>query len=483
MNGKHAWIDASAGVAGDMLLGALLDAGASLAAVRSAVDAVSGGTVRIRVREVTRGGLRALKAEVEPLVDEPPHRTWRDVRALLERAGPAAPGGLVQAGPDTASTVERGAAPASGLGQDSEPAAGVKWAAPDAGGSSGPASEAVPAEAVPAAGPGPARSTPATAADVFRLLAEAEGRVHGVAVDDVHFHEVGALDAIADVVGCCAALADLGITSVSAGPVALGSGTVRSQHGRLSVPAPAVAELAKGWRVSAGGQGELATPTGLALLRTFARACEPLPPMVLDTVGVGAGTRDPADRANVVRVLIGTGETNSPDRPEPGPTADGARAVLLEANVDDLDPRLWPEILAGLLRSGASDAWLVPIVMKKGRPAHTLSVLCPADLAGALRDQIFRDTSTLGVRHSPRTKVALERAFADVTVGDTRIAVKVAHRDGIVLQVMPEFEDVAALARRQERPERLLLQEARTAASYAGLVVGAPLPANLRPAQ
>ncbi len=517
-----------------MLLGALLDAGASLAVVQSAVDAVSGGAVRVSTREVRRGGLRALKAEVEALTDDPPHRTWRDVREMLGRAG-------------------------------------------DAG---------------------------ATATGVFRRLAEAEGRVHGIAADDVHFHEVGALDAIADVVGCCAALADLSVSGVSAGPVALGSGSVRARHGRLPVPAPAVAELAKGWRVSGGGDGELATPTGLALLRTFAHACEALPPMLLDTVGIGAGTRNPAGHANVVRVLIGTAEggggspsvggsgspaeggsgspaeggSGSPAEGGSGSPAEGGSspaeggsspaeggsspaeggsspaeggsspaeggsspaeggsspaeggsspaeggsspaegggspaaggngspaeggssraegggfpavprkrsesAVLLEANVDDLDPRLWPGILAGLLRRGASDAWLVPIMMKKGRPAHTLSVLCPPTLAAALRDQVFRDTSTLGVRHTELGKVALERAFADITVGDTRIAVKVGHRDGVVVQVMPEFEDVAALARRQDRPERLVLQDALTAATGAGLIVGAALPADLRPA-
>ncbi|MBU2664704.1 nickel pincer cofactor biosynthesis protein LarC [Actinoplanes bogorensis] len=398
-----------------MLLGALLDAGASLTAVQSAVDLVSGGTVRVQTREVTRGGLRALKAEVEPLVDDPPHRTWREVREMLERAGP-----------------------------------GTR-----------------------------------TAVAVFTALAEAEGRVHGMKPEDVHFHEVGALDAIADVVGCCVALADLDVSTVSAGPVALGSGSVRTTHGRLPVPVPAVAELARGWQVSAGGDGELATPTGLALLRTFARACEPLPPMVLESIGVGAGTRDPAGRANAVRVLVGAVEgvpaaTRTASAEEYTPTES---ALLLEANVDDLDPRLWPGILTRLLAAGASDAWLVPIVMKKGRPAHTLNVLCPPGLAGALRDQIFRDTSTIGVRHSPRGKVALERLFADVTVGDTRIPVKVAHRDGLVVQVMPEFDDVAALARRQDRPERLVLLDAYAAASGAGLVVGAALPEKLRPEQ
>ncbi|MFI5892403.1 nickel pincer cofactor biosynthesis protein LarC [Actinoplanes sp. NPDC051513] len=413
---RHAWIDASAGVAGDMLLGALLDAGAGLGAVRAAVEAVSSGSVRVSAREVARAGLRALKVDVEALVAEPPERTWRDVRDLLDRAALPAP-------------VHR------------------------------------------------------NATAVFQRLAEAEAHVHGVTPDAVHFHEVGALDAIADVVGCCAALHDLGIASVSAGPVALGSGSVRTRHGRLPVPAPAVAELARGWQVAAGGDGELATPTGMALLRTLAGACEPLPPMVLDAVGVGAGGRDPADHANVVRVLLGS---PAPTAGGPAQTADGpARTagetlVLLEANVDDLDPRLWPGVLDGLLELGAADTWLTPILMKKGRPAHTLSVLCAAERAGALRERIFRDTSTLGIRHSPRGRVALERGFVQVTVGEGHVAVKVGHRDGVVVQVMPEFADVAGLAREQNRPERLVLQEAMAAAAADGLVVGAAIPERLR---
>ena len=436
---RHAWVDASAGVAGDMLLGALLDAGARLPVVRAAVAAVAGDAVRITTREVTRGGLRAVQAEVESLEPDPPHRTWRDVRALLERASRPAPvgGAAGHAGPVGESTTQAG----------------------PAGGAAGPAG---PPAATAAALP---EAVAARAAAVFRRLAEAEARVHGVPPDEVHFHEVGALDAIADVVGCCAAVADLGIATVSAGPVAVGSGSVRTRHGRLPVPAPAVAELARGWRVSADGDGELATPTGMALLRTLAVACEPLPPMTLDTVGVGAGGRDPAGRANVVRVLVGT-------HPEPA----AEPVVLLEANVDDLDPRLWPGVLAGLLRLGAADAWLVPIVMKKGRPAHTLSVLCAPGLAGPLTERIFRDTSTLGVRRSPRTRTTLGRAFVEVPVGAARVRVKVGYADGVLVQVMPEFEDVAALAREQDRPERLVLQEAAAAAAAAGLVVGAPAP-------
>jgi uncharacterized protein (DUF111 family) len=164
------------------------------------------------------------------------------------------------------------------------------------------------------------------------------------------------------------------------------------------------------------------------------------------------------------------------------PSARAEPVILLEANVDDLDPRLWPEILAGLLRCGAADAWLVPIVMKKGRPAHTLSLLCHPDGAEALRERIFRDTSTLGVRERTLRRYVLPRAFVDIDLDGGIVAVKVAHQDGVITQVMPEFDDVAAAARRLRRPERVVLQEAAAAAAAAGLIIGAALPSRVRPA-
>src|SRR5690349_18293591 len=195
-----------------MLLGAVLDAGADLDVVRSALLSLVPGEVAVRTSAVTRAGLRALKADVESTAFEHPHRSWAGIREMLEGSALAEP--------------VRGRAVA-----------------------------------------------------VFARLAEAEARVHGVAPDAVHFHEVGSWDSIADIVGVCAALADLGVTAVAAGPVALGSGRVRSAHGELPGPVPAVLELSRGWQVVAGGAGELATPTGMALLRVLADRCTPLPAM------------------------------------------------------------------------------------------------------------------------------------------------------------------------------------------------------------
>ncbi len=209
---------------------------------------------------------------------------------------------------------------------------------------------------------------------VFERLAVAEATVHGSDTRDVTFHEVGALDAIADVVGSSAGFVWLG-AEVVVSPVAVGSGTVEGAHGTMPVPPPAVAELLRGAPSYAGPprtpEMELCTPTGAAILTTVATRWGSQPPMTTEHVGVGAGSRDPEGHANVLRLFAGA----------PLDSGGGATAVLIETNVDDLDPRVWPSVIAALLDAGASDAWLTPILMKKGRPAHALSVLVTPDRA------------------------------------------------------------------------------------------------------
>jgi uncharacterized protein (TIGR00299 family) protein len=401
---RHLWIDASAGVAGDMLLGALLDAGASLDVVQGAVDAVVAGSVSVEAHQVTRAGMRATKADVVMRVDDPPHRDWRTIERMVTEA---------ELDDRVRTDVLR----------------------------------------------------------VFGSLADAEGQAHGIPPGDVHFHEVGALDSIADIVGVCAAVADLGVESVSAGEVSVGSGTVRMAHGRIAVPGPAVVELSRGWRVRAGGEGELTTPTGMALVTTLGEACEDLPAMSLEGSGTGAGTRDTVGRPNVTRVFLG-------QRADQASTAasDGTPAVVIEANVDDLDPRLWPGVLASLLAAGASDAWLVPILMKKGRPAHTVHVLCAPEAAPALRDVVYAQTSTIGVRQAPTTKFMLPRTWVDVPVDGHPVPVKVSHDGHVIVRATPEFDAVADLARTVGRSEVGVMADAHAAAVTAGLVPGAPVP-------
>jgi pyridinium-3,5-bisthiocarboxylic acid mononucleotide nickel chelatase len=298
---------------------------------------------------------------------------------------------------------------------------------------------------------------------VFARLADAEGRVHGVAPDDVHFHEVGALDSIADIVGVAAGFVHLGLERLVCSPVALGGGSVQIAHGRVGVPVPAVADLLRG-APSYGGPVdlELTTPTGAALLVVLADGFGPQPAMTVETVGVGAGGRDPQGHANVLRLLVGAGAEHA-DRPEG--TED---ALVIEANVDDLDPRLWPDVIAALLGAGASDAWLTPILMKKGRPAHTLHVLVAAAAADAVRREIFRQTSTIGVREQTFAKHALDREFVEVEVGGQRVAVKLARLGGELMNAQPEYDDVVAAAAALGRPVKDVLAEAAARAREVG---------------
>ena len=292
----------------------------------------------------------------------------------------------------------------------------------------------------------------------FERLAAAEGAVHGTSPEEVHFHEVGALDAIADVVGVCAGLVHLGLEALVVSPVAVGSGQVHGAHGVMPVPPPAVVELLRGVPSYAGpGRAELCTPTGAALLTTHASSYGSQPPMAVEAVGVGAGGRDPDSHANVLRLLVGRAI------PRVGEPVETRGALVLETNVDDLDPRLWPNVLAALLEAGASDAWLTPILMKKGRPAHTLSALVRADRADAVRAAVFAQTSTIGMRESFVAKTELDREMQTVAVGGHEVRVKIAVHNGRVVNAQPEYDDVVRAAAATSRPVKDVLAEAGAA--------------------
>jgi len=410
------WVDASAGASGDMLLGALVGAGVPLSVIASAVDAVAPEPVDLAASQVTRGALAATRCHVE-IADSVHHRTWTDVRALLT-------------------------------------AAALDDAVRD------------------------------LALRVFERLAEAEGAVHGISPEAVHFHEVGALDAIADVVGVCAGFVHLGADEVVVSPVAVGSGSIRAAHGTLPVPPPAVARLLTGVPSFAGPPGhpemELCTPTGAALLTTLATSWGDQPPMTTRAIGVGAGSRNPDGWSNTLRLLIGdpavrpgaesrhggemradpaAGDDIFPPWRENAPTE-----LVIEANLDDLEPRLIPGALDALLAAGANDAWVTPILMKKGRPAYTLHALTRPDAAEAVRRVFFRETSTIGVREHEVVKHALPREMMTVTVDGHPIAVKAARLDDEVVNLQPEWDDVARAAAALGRPTIDVLAEAKAAA-------------------
>jgi pyridinium-3,5-bisthiocarboxylic acid mononucleotide nickel chelatase len=399
---RIAWIDCGSGASGDMLLGALVAAGVPLEILTTAVDMVAPESVELTAARVTRNGLAATHVDVDG-TDSTHHRTWADVRKLLD---------------------------------DSELDDAVRH----------------------------------QAHETFRRLAEAEAKVHGTTPDAIHFHEVGALDAIADVVGVCAGFAHLGLDDVYASPVAVGSGFVRAAHGRLPVPVPAVVELlaaagAPSYSGEIGGDaasaplGELCTPTGAALLTSHVTGWGGQPPMRVSGQGFGAGTREVSCRANVVRLVLGTVPDPAVlDAAGQGPSM--STQVVVESNVDDLDPRVWPAVLQRLLKAGAADAWLTPILMKKGRPAHLLAALVDQDRLDAVCQVIFTETSAIGVRSHLVRKQPLDREIRTVALPDGPVRVKIATYAGAVVNVQPEFDDVAALAERTGRPVKSVLAEA-----------------------
>ncbi|HUF99616.1 MAG TPA: nickel pincer cofactor biosynthesis protein LarC [Ilumatobacter sp.] len=293
---------------------------------------------------------------------------------------------------------------------------------------------------------------------VYRTLAAVEGRVHGVDPDDVELHEVGALDSILDVIGVCAALRSLGITDVTYSPIAVGHGTVHTAHGQLPNPVPAVSHLLADARAAIVGIDttmELATPTGVALLSVLG-TCGPMPSMTITATGFGAGTADPPGRPNVVQAVVGTRATVDA-------TGDvtGRPALLVEVNVDDTSGEVIAHTITELLAAGAHDAWATPILMKKGRPAHTVSALCDDAALASVRTTMLRETGSLGVRASSVSRWPQVRDERTVEVDGHPIRVKVTdHR------VKVEFDDARAAAAALGRPVREILTAAEAAVSH-----------------
>jgi pyridinium-3,5-bisthiocarboxylic acid mononucleotide nickel chelatase len=388
---KIAYLDTFSGISGDMTVGALLHVGLPLAIVEESIAALGLADVMLSAERVARSGIDATKFHVH-------------VRAEHAHDG----------------HVHRPYAAIRELLERSALAPRVKDAA----------------------------------LAIFARLADAEGRVHGVAPDTVEFHEVGALDAIVDVVGTALGFAHLGIEAVYAAPLPLGQGRVRSAHGPLPVPAPAVVELLAGRPVRLeDGSAELVTPTGAAIVAALARA-EPVPEMRIAAVGYGAGDRTLTDRPNVLRILVG----------EPVVAPGGDDVVVLETTIDDMSPQLYEYVLERLLGAGARDAFLVPAIMKKSRPATVLRVLAaPAD-RDRLAAIVFAETSTIGLRFATWRRLVLPREERTVETPYGTVRVKIARAPDGTPNVAPEFDDCRRLASERGVPLKLVHQAALAAA-------------------
>lgn len=298
---------------------------------------------------------------------------------------------------------------------------------------------------------------------IFSIIAEAEGKIHGIGADDVHFHEVGAMDSIIDIVGASIAVKSLKLDKVVSSPIALGSGWTDTMHGRLPIPAPATLEILKGVPVSSSGiPFELTTPTGAAIVKALATGFGPMPSMTIEKTGYGAGKKDFREAANVLRAIKGTVEATADKEAEP--------LLMFEANIDDMSPQTAGYLMERLFDEGALDVYFTPVVMKKSRPGILLSALAPFDQMDALLSTIFAESTTIGVRLYPIERVCLERKIIKVKTRYGPIRVKVSMRDDKAVNIQPEYEDLRAAAIRHNAPLKKVMDEARSRASAVKLI-------------
>ena len=289
---------------------------------------------------------------------------------------------------------------------------------------------------------------------VFQRLADAEAAVHGRPVEEIRFHEVGALDAVIDVVGAATGLHELAPDLIVSSPVAVGTGFVTAQHGVLPVPAPATTELLRGAAVTGGQlQGECSTPTGVAILRHFAPRQDDLPSMTIENVGVGAGGRDPDTHPNCFRLLLGRQSSSRSDTVQ-----------LIETNVDDMSPQCVAYLFDALLQAGALDVYATAVQMKKGRPGFLLTVITAPEKRPVLEEIIFRETTTIGLRYYDSRRTTLDRSLRTVDTPFGKIDVKLSSLDGRVITVSPEYDHVARAARAHGVPFREVHHAARASA-------------------
>jgi uncharacterized protein (TIGR00299 family) protein len=384
-----AYFDCFSGISGDMTLGALVDAGVSIDALRTELARLDLSGYEIRSEKVNRSGIAATKVHV--ILDKKDQKARRlsDIIKIIE---------------------------SSSLSLQ------VKN----------------------------------KSARIFQRLADAEAKVHATTVDRIHFHEVGAVDAIVDIVGAVIGLELLGISQIMSSAVNVGSGTVQTAHGTLPIPAPATAELLAGIPMyQSPTKFELATPTGAAIISTLGSAFGNLPVMKIDRIAYGAGGEDFPGRPNVLRLMIG----------ELVPPHDEDTSIVIETNIDDMNPQLYDHIIGKLMQQGAQDVYLTPIIMKKGRPAVLLSVLTDRSKTDAMLDTIFRETTSIGVRIQEVSRKKLSREVQNVDTVYGKIRIKISKRGDEILTVTPEFDDCRRIAEEKKVPLKTVMEEAKNAFS------------------
>jgi uncharacterized protein (TIGR00299 family) protein len=421
------YVDVFAGAAGDMILGALLDAGLPLDALRTALGSL-GVDHALHVATVDRAGVRAI------------HLTVGEGLEAGSR------GGVEQHTQDHSQAHDHKHAHSHGHDSGAKPP-GLHASQPHGHHTLGEIAGHIRRSAL-------SESARARALAMFDRLAEAEAAIHQTPIEHVHLHEVGALDSIIDIVGAAFAFEWFGIDDVVVSPLNVGHGTIEIAHGTFPVPAPATLRLLSGVPIfSEGPASELLTPTGALVLTTYARAFGRMPAMRVDRVGYGAGTKEFPGFPNVLRVAIGT-------REEAVPRPAAERALRIECEIDDMTPQLFGPVSDRLMTAGALDVFLTPIQMKKGRPGTLLTVLAPIGGRDALLSVLFAETTTIGVRFDEVERETLARRWVEVAVGGHIVRIKVAERHGRIVNAMPEFEDCLRVADATSQPVKVIHAQA-----------------------
>jgi hypothetical protein len=442
---RIAYLECFSGISGDMFLGALVNAGVSPSLLEEAVAALNIGA-RLEISRVNRGGIGATKVDVyaggekdlprevyweqrsHARTAHHDHRHGNEPVQLLEHNYPLQGESPARAGAH---------APHQHDSEKHEHARGLTEIR-----------EIIRKAAI-------SESAKNTAIAIFEALGEAEAKVHNTDIENIHFHEVGAVDAMVDIVCAAVGAEALGVSEIVCSPLNVGGGTVKCAHGTLPVPAPATVELLKDAPVySSGIQAELVTPTGAAIVKTLVKRFAAFPRMTIEKTGYGAGSRDFDRHANVLRLTIGEA------LPEVAAKTSLETISVLEANLDDLNPQVFGYVMDRLLEEGALDVFGIPVQMKKGRPGMVLTVLCQPEHVTKLTDLIFAETTTLGIRHREEQRQALARKWVSVTTrwGDVRM--KIASMNGTVTNYAPEYEDCRRLASQHHVALKLVMQEA-----------------------
>lgn len=409
------YFDCFSGASGDMVLGALIDAGVSLDGIRRALGSLAITPDSVWTEQVVRAGMRATKFCVR---SEAPVAVHAHDHAHAHAHGHHDHDHHHDDAHETARGHSHEHAPHHAHRTLAEITTLIE------GSALSPA--------------GKARAT-----DLFLQLGAAEAAIHGTTLEKVHLHEVGAVDSIIDIVGAVHALESLGVDCVVASPLNVGSGTIKSAHGLYPVPAPATLRLLQGAPIYSGPQkAEMVTPTGALLVKSYASGFGAIPAMKVSAIGYGAGSRDFPDTPNVLRVLIGEADATAPS----------VSVVVIEADIDDMNPQICGVVMDTLLAQGAVDVFYTSIQMKKNRPGVLLTVVAPPDARERLTATIFRETTTIGVRYREMARECLDREDVTVQTALGAVRMKVARRDGRVLNASPEFEDCVRIAREHNVP-------------------------------